>query len=102
MMEAARMHRFKRGSGTADQGAGDRHDRDRRRRRLASPGSTRSACCGSAHVPRVPSLARPATAAAAREPTVTDANLLLGYLDPGFFLGGRMALDAEAAERRIG
>ena len=24
-------------------------------------------------------------------PTVTDADLLLGYLDPGFFLGGRMA-----------
>jgi 5-oxoprolinase (ATP-hydrolysing)/N-methylhydantoinase A len=31
------------------------------------------------------------------EPTVTDANLLLGYLDPGFFLGGRMRLDREAA-----
>jgi 5-oxoprolinase (ATP-hydrolysing) len=25
--------------------------------------------------------------------TVTDANLLLGYYDPAFFLGGRMALD---------
>ncbi len=31
-------------------------------------------------------------------PTVTDANLLLGYLDPGYFLGGRMALDTAAAE----
>ena len=31
-------------------------------------------------------------------PTVTDANLLLGYLDPRYFLGGRMALDAAAAE----
>ena len=31
-------------------------------------------------------------------PTVTDANLLLGYLDPGYFLGGRMALDPAAAE----
>ena len=30
-------------------------------------------------------------------PTVTDANLLLGYLDPGYFLGGRMTLDADAA-----
>ena len=30
-------------------------------------------------------------------PTLTDANLLLGYLDPGFFLGGKMALDREAA-----
>ena len=32
-------------------------------------------------------------------PTLTDANLLLGYLDPGFFLGGKMALDRAAAER---
>jgi len=31
-------------------------------------------------------------------PTVTDANLLLGYLDPGYFLGGRMVLDPAAAE----
>jgi N-methylhydantoinase A len=31
------------------------------------------------------------------EPTVTDADLLLGYLDPEFFLGGRMRLDREAA-----
>ena len=31
-------------------------------------------------------------------PTVTDADLLLGYLDPGFFLGGRMSLDRAAAE----
>ena len=31
------------------------------------------------------------------EPTVTDANLLLGRLDPECFLGGKMALDAEAS-----
>jgi 5-oxoprolinase (ATP-hydrolysing)/N-methylhydantoinase A len=31
------------------------------------------------------------------EPTVTDACLLLGYYDPGFFLGGTMSLDLEAA-----
>jgi N-methylhydantoinase A len=35
------------------------------------------------------------------EPTVTDANLLLGRLDPHHFLGGAMALDAAAAERAI-
>ncbi len=34
-------------------------------------------------------------------PTVTDADLLLGYLDPGFFLGGRMRLDPEAARRAV-
>ncbi|GGG32132.1 methylhydantoinase [Caldovatus sediminis] len=33
------------------------------------------------------------------EPTVTDANLLLGYLDPANFLGGRRRLDRAAAER---
>jgi N-methylhydantoinase A len=35
------------------------------------------------------------------EPTVTDADLLLGYLDPTFFLGGRLRLDRDAAERAI-
>jgi len=33
--------------------------------------------------------------------TVTDADLTLGYLDPGFFLGGAMALDAAAAGRAL-
>ena len=35
------------------------------------------------------------------EPTVTDANLVLGYLDPERFLGGRMRLDLAAARRVI-
>jgi N-methylhydantoinase A len=35
------------------------------------------------------------------EPTVTDADLLLGYLDAGYFLGGTMKLDAAAARRGI-
>ncbi|NQW10186.1 MAG: hydantoinase/oxoprolinase family protein [Alphaproteobacteria bacterium] len=34
-------------------------------------------------------------------PTVTDCDLLLGYLDPGSFLGGRMSLDKTAAERAV-
>ena len=34
-------------------------------------------------------------------PTVTDADVVLGYLDPAFFLGGDMALDRAAAERAI-
>lgn len=34
-------------------------------------------------------------------PTLTDANLLLGYLDPEFFLGGAMSLDVSAAEKAI-
>ncbi len=35
------------------------------------------------------------------EPTVTDADLLLGYLDENYFLGGEMRLDKEAARRGI-
>jgi N-methylhydantoinase A/oxoprolinase/acetone carboxylase beta subunit len=35
------------------------------------------------------------------EPTVTDAALVLGYLDPANFLGGEMALDRAAAEAAI-
>jgi len=35
------------------------------------------------------------------EPTVTDANLFLGRLDPDFFLGGRMRLDEAAAARAL-
>jgi len=34
-------------------------------------------------------------------PTVTDADLVLGYLDPGYFLGGEMTLDIEAARAAI-
>jgi N-methylhydantoinase A len=33
--------------------------------------------------------------------TVTDANLVLGFLDPGNFLGGRVRLDAAAAQAAV-
>ena len=35
-------------------------------------------------------------------PAVTDADLLLGYLDAGYFLGGDMPLDQGAADRVVG
>jgi len=39
------------------------------------------------------------------EPTVTDANVVLGFIDPGYFLGGRMQLNlnraAQAIQRRV-
>jgi N-methylhydantoinase A len=42
---------------------------------------------------------------AGEEPTITDVDLILGYLDPRFFLGGRKALNREKAvevfERKI-
>ena len=34
-------------------------------------------------------------------PTVTDANLVLGRLNPSYFLGGEIALDPTAAQRAI-
>ncbi len=36
-----------------------------------------------------------------KDPCVTDADLILGYLDPNFFLGGKMKLDVDAASNAI-
>jgi N-methylhydantoinase A len=36
-----------------------------------------------------------------QRPTITDANLILGRIDPEYFLGGAMALDGAAALRAI-
>ncbi len=36
-----------------------------------------------------------------QEPTVTDANAVLGRLNPGYILGGRMEMDVEGARRAI-
>jgi N-methylhydantoinase A len=35
------------------------------------------------------------------EPTVTDADFLLGYLNPGYFAGGEVKVDVAAARRAI-
>ncbi len=100
-MEAARVHRFKRGSGLPikapvidmiEIGAG---------------GGSIAAIdeVGLLKVGPHSAGADPGPACYGRggaEPTVTDANLLLGYYDPGFFLGGRMTLDLAAAERALG
>jgi len=34
-------------------------------------------------------------------PTVTDADLILGYLNPDYFLGGRMSIDLDGARRAM-
>ena len=36
-----------------------------------------------------------------REPTVTDADVVLGYIDPEYFLGGRTRLDGEGARAAL-
>ena len=41
--------------------------------------------------------ARPATAAAARMPTVTDADVVLGKIEPAHFAGGAIALYPDKA-----
>jgi 5-oxoprolinase (ATP-hydrolysing)/N-methylhydantoinase A len=100
MMEVARVHRFKKGSGLPIKapvidmieigaGGGSIASIDEVGLLRVGPGSAG---------------ADPGPACYARggtEPTVTDANLLLGYYDPGFFLGGRMALDRDAAHRAL-
>ena len=100
MLEAARVHRFKKGSGLPvhapvidmiEIGAGG--------------GSVaRADELGLLKVGPESAGADPGPACYGRggdRPTVTDANLLLGYLDPGYFLGGRMTLDEAAAEAAV-
>jgi N-methylhydantoinase A/oxoprolinase/acetone carboxylase beta subunit/N-methylhydantoinase B/oxoprolinase/acetone carboxylase alpha subunit len=99
-MEAARVHRFKRGSGLPIKapvidmieigaGGGSIAHVDSLGLLKVGPRSAGAdpgpACYGLG----------------GKEPTVTDANLLLGYLDPGFFLGGRMRLERPAAEAAV-
>lgn len=100
MMEAARVHRFTRGSGLPIKsaviemieigaGGGSIASIDEVGLLKVGPRSASSApgpaCYGLGGT----------------EPTVTDANLVLGYYDPGFFLGGRMQLDLTAARDAI-
>src|SRR5271169_222160 len=101
MMEAARVHRFKRGSGLPIKapvidmieigaGGGSIAMIDEVGLLKVGPQSAGAdpgpACYGKG----------------GSEPTVTDANLVLGYLDPENFLGGTMRLDADAARRVVG
>ncbi len=100
MLEAGRIHRFKHGSGLPvhapvidmieiGAGGGSIARVDALGLLKVGPDSA-----GAAPGPACYALGGDA-------PTVTDANLLLGYLDPGFFLGGRMTLDVAAAERAV-
>ena len=100
MMEAARVHRFKRGSGLPIKspvidmieigaGGGSLASVDELGLLKVGPHSAGAdpgpACYGKGGT----------------QATVTDSNLLLGYLDPGYFLGGRMTLDKAAAEAAL-
>jgi len=99
-LEVGRVHEFKRGSGLPARipvldmieigaGGGSLADVDERGVLRVGPRSAGSdpgpACYGRGGV----------------RATLTDANLALGYLDSGSFLGGRMGLDHAAALRAI-
>ena len=99
-MEVARVHEFRQGSGLAIRipaidmieigaGGGSIAEIDDRGLLRVGPRSAGAdpgpACYGRGGT----------------KPTLTDANLVLGYLDAGFFLGGTMALDRAAAEAAI-
>jgi N-methylhydantoinase A len=98
--EVARIHRFKKGSGIPlkvpvvdmiEIGAGGGSIARVNRMGLIQVGPDSSsavpgpACYGQG----------------GEDPTVTDADLVLGYLDANAFLGGDMKLDVEAARRAI-
>ena len=83
-----------------DPDAGRRPGRDRRRRRIDRLGRLRRAAARRAAERR----RRPGPVCyggGGTEPTVTDANVVLGRLNPDFFLGGEMRLDVDAARAAI-
>ncbi|MGB9368077.1 MAG: hydantoinase B/oxoprolinase family protein [Xanthobacteraceae bacterium] len=101
MMEAARVHRFKRGSGLPikapvidmiEIGAGGGSIAG-----IDEVGLLRVGPHSAGADPGPACYGRGGT-----EATVTDANLVLGFYDPAFFLGGRMALDRKAAMTAVG
>ncbi len=100
LMEAGREQRFKKGSGLPIKAATvDMIE-------IGAGGGSIAAidAVGLLRVGPQSAGAAPGPACYARggdRPTVTDANLVLGYYDPGFFLGGAMALDLSAARAAI-
>ena len=98
--EAARVYRFKRGSGFAisvpvfdllEIGTGGGSIA-----RIDHLGLVKVGPHSAGAAPGPASYGRGGT-----EPTVTDADLVLGYLDPKYFLGGSMALHTDKAEAAV-
>lgn len=98
--EAARVYRFKRGSGFAisvpvfdllEIGTGGGSIA-----RIDHLGLVKVGPHSAGAVPGPASYGRGGT-----EPTVTDADLVLGYLDPKYFLGGSMRLHTDKAEAAV-
>jgi len=99
--EVARVHRFKRGSGLPllvpmldmiEIGAGGGSIAHLNQLGLPAVGPESA---GSSPGPACYGLG-------GAEPTVTDADLLLGYLNPDYFVGGQMRLDVDQARAAVG
>ena len=99
--EVARIYRFQQRQRPAAAYPGDRDGRDRCRRRLDRPRRYARPHHMSGQTARARNPDPSATAEAAREPTVTDADVMLGRIDPAAFSGGRMPLDGAAAKNAI-
>ncbi len=98
--EVARAYRFLKGSRPAAAHSRDRHGGDRGGRRLHRPGGrTQTHQCRAGQRWLRPGPA--CYAAGGTEATVTDGDLVLGRIDPGNFAGGKIALDAAAAEMAV-
>ena len=70
----------------------------------AGGGSIASVVAGALHVGPESAGAQPGPNCYRRggtRPTVTDANAVLGYLNPDFFYGGELSLDIDAARKAI-
>ena len=80
-------------------------DADRRTSTRSAPAAARSptprpAGCASGRRAPAPIPGPACYGRGGTRPTVTDANLVLGRIDPETFAGGRMALDIDAARAR--
>ena len=96
-----RRHQRGRDRPAADQGAHCRHPHARRGRRQHRVDRPRRRPPGRpAERGRAPG-PRACYGEGGQSPTVTDANLVLGRLNPDRFLGGRMSLDPELARRAV-
>ena len=89
------------GGGLHAEGSRHRHRGGRARARGPSRTSTTAGSCGSARSrpARIP--ARRCYALGGARPTVTDANVALGFLNPAYLAGGELRIDAERARAAI-
>ena len=84
----------------SDPRAGDRSGRGVRRRRLDRLGRPRRRAARRARRAPAPIPGPVCYGRGGTEPTVTDCDLLLGYLDQGSLLGGALPIDHAAARGR--